>query len=452
MRLKSKLLKLLGLDFHVFYTLAYRFWNIVAGGLSVLLLPWFLSPVEQGYFFTFGSLLALQVFFELGLNQIVVQLVSHEIVNLIRQPNGEWVGADEAKRKLAGLLAFLRKWFAIAASVFMLAAGSLGWFFFSGKTNESTIGWIGPWLVVVLATSINLWLSPLLAVHEGLGRVGNVARLRLCQSALGFVFLWGSLLAGGGLWSVVMVPAASALLTWIWIGVKVQHVPNEPAKSCGNVLSKLNWVRDVFPLQWRMALSWVSGYFIFNLFTPLTFSTWGPDEAGKLGLSLTIFSSITTLGMSWVNARYASMGALVASDQRSKLNGLFKTLIWRAVLFNLLISGVFIAVVMFLSWTGADMVNRVSSVEILAMLGGVAVSNTIVFSLATYMRAHREEPMLLLSLVVATLTGLATYISIEISVSMAMISYLSINWLIALPWTVILWKSYSKRTANCAGA
>ena len=116
--LKSKLLKLLGLDFHVFYTLAYRFWNIVAGGLSVLLLPWFLDPVEQGYFFTFGSILALQVFFELGLNQIVVQLVSHEVVNLIRQPSGDWLGPDEAKHRLVGLLAFLKKWFAIAKNLF----------------------------------------------------------------------------------------------------------------------------------------------------------------------------------------------------------------------------------------------------------------------------------------------------------------------------------------------
>ena len=332
----------------------------------------------------------------------------------------------------------------------MLVVSSLGWVFFSEKSNSKTTAWAGPWLTVVLATSLNLWLSPLLAVHEGLGRVGNVARLRLCQSALGFVFLWGSLFAGAGLWSVVMVPAASAFLTWVWMRIQVTHMPSAPDISCGKTLSALSWVRDVFPLQWRMAVSWVSGYFIFNLFTPLTFANWGADEAGRLGLSLTIFSSITTLGMSWVNARYASMGGLIASDQRSELNRLFKTLLWRALVFNISTSMVFIIFVLFLGQMGAEIASRISSVEILLLLAGVAVSNTIVFSLATYMRAHREEPMLMLSVVVAIATGLATYFSIGISVSIAMLCYLSINLLIALPWAVMLWKNYAKRSTNCA--
>lgn len=38
----------------------------------------FLTGVEQGFYYTFGSILALQVFFELGLTGIMTQYVAHE--------------------------------------------------------------------------------------------------------------------------------------------------------------------------------------------------------------------------------------------------------------------------------------------------------------------------------------------------------------------------------------
>ena len=53
-----------GLDFHVLVTLLFRGWSIVAGTATIFLLPLWLSPIEQGYYYTFGSVLALQVFFE----------------------------------------------------------------------------------------------------------------------------------------------------------------------------------------------------------------------------------------------------------------------------------------------------------------------------------------------------------------------------------------------------
>ena len=41
----------------------------------VLLVPFFLADAEQGYYYTFASLLALQIFFDLGMNQVILQLV-----------------------------------------------------------------------------------------------------------------------------------------------------------------------------------------------------------------------------------------------------------------------------------------------------------------------------------------------------------------------------------------
>jgi len=41
--------------------------------ISVILVLKYLTGVEQGFYYTFGSILAIQVFFELGLNGIITQ-------------------------------------------------------------------------------------------------------------------------------------------------------------------------------------------------------------------------------------------------------------------------------------------------------------------------------------------------------------------------------------------
>jgi hypothetical protein len=61
----KRLRRAAGLDFHVLTTLVLRTWQILAGAVMVLFVPYWLSKVEQGYYFTFSSLIALTIFFEM---------------------------------------------------------------------------------------------------------------------------------------------------------------------------------------------------------------------------------------------------------------------------------------------------------------------------------------------------------------------------------------------------
>jgi len=42
----------------------------------------FLTPSEQGYYYTFNSLVALQIVFELGFSFVILQLAAHERAQL----------------------------------------------------------------------------------------------------------------------------------------------------------------------------------------------------------------------------------------------------------------------------------------------------------------------------------------------------------------------------------
>ena len=72
----------LGIDRAIGFTILARGWASVAGLVTVALIARFLSPSEQGYYYTFGSLIALQIVFELGFSFVILQMASHERAHL----------------------------------------------------------------------------------------------------------------------------------------------------------------------------------------------------------------------------------------------------------------------------------------------------------------------------------------------------------------------------------
>lgn len=436
--------KIAGLDFHVLVTLLFRGWGILAGGATVFLLPLWLSPTEQGYYFTFASVLALQVFFELGLNQIVMQLVSHEVAHLTETTDGRLTGHESHLGRLSSLARLIRSWYGVSAVLFAVLGGVAGVIFFSAKGTEPMSVWLGAWVVLVGATAVNLWLSPGLAVMEGCGKVGQVARLRLVQSVMGYACLWAALLSGAGLWAATAVPVVSAVSTGYWL------------KAHGNMLrwlsgraidlqNQLLWRTDVLPLQWRIALSWASGYLIFSLFTPMVFSRQGAIEAGRLGMALTVFSAISTIGMSWVNAKAPNFTMYIARSERGELNALFKAVALRSIIGTSAVSFAAAGVAWVLGYFNVPQMSRISSIGVLVALALITSSNSVVFAAATYMRAHREEPMLPVSLVTAILTAATVYFASRIGVFPMIIGYAGITIFLALPWTVYIFLNYYRR-------
>lgn len=426
------------LDFHVLLTLLFRGWGILAGAITLVLLPLWLSPTQQGYYYTFASLLALQIFFELGLSQVIIHMVSHEAAHLHFRDDGTVSGDSDRLARLYGVVALIRRWYTAAAVGFAILANVIGWIFFSLKGQGlSARDWAPAWTAVVLLTAINLYLSPRLAMIEGVGLVGQVAKLRLIQSVAGYVLLWTLLLLGGGLWVTVSVPAVSVIATTVWLRFYGKWLRLE--RSTGNTL---NWRQDIFPLQWRIAVSWACGYFIFNLFTPIVFATHGAKEAGQLGMAISVFNAITTLGLSWINAKAPAFSMHISRGEYAALDRLFTAVTKRSTMVTALLAFVVVAVVA--SQQDVAAMHRISSPWTLFWLACATVTNTFVNAAATYMRAHREEPMLPITAVAAAVTIVAVLLTRD-SVALMMMTYAAIGLCVGLPWTLVLLKRYQGR-------
>lgn len=437
-----------GLDAQVISTLLLRGWSIIAGTVMLLLIPIWLGKAEQGYYYTFSSLLALQIFFELGMGQVIVQMVGHDFAHVRFSPDATLEGSIDHIARLASLIRLLRRWYRIAAVLFLLIVSVCGFIFFSSNGELPISSWLGPWLLLTLATAINLYLTPMLTVLEGCGEVAGVARMRLVQSVLGYSSLWLALILGAELWAMTMVPLAAVIYSTYWLRIGSTTIDKLLRFGAAKARSvRFSWYQDIFPFQWRIAVSWISGYFIFQLFIPLAFARLGAIEAGRLGISLAVFSALLTVGMSWVNAKVPAMAGHVARNERASLNSLFNGVLTRSMAFTLVTVILIVGLMLFYSNSEIELLNRFSSLPVILCLALVTLSNCYIYAAAAYMRAHKEEPMMWVSVVAGLGTLMAAAIGARYSVVAMMIGYTVVNVCIALPWTIMLFIGYYRRSA-----
>jgi hypothetical protein len=442
----NRLAQWVGIDFHIQQTLLLRGWQVISGGVMLIFVAHWMTGIEQGFYYTFSSLIALQIFFELGLNYVVMQIVSHESAHLRIGSTGELEGDPVHIDRIAALVALLRYWYRIGASLFFLGVGTFGMLFLSRSNALPVEEWLPAWCILIALVSGNLYLSPMLAVFEGCGQVGQIAQLRLKQAITGSLLTWMLLSFGAGLVAVAALPIVDFIFSIWWLNRRGQLVNALRIRGMQPLLHRIVWRTEIFPLQWRIALSWISGYFIFQLFSPMVFAHQGAVEAGRIGMTIAIFGALSNISMSWVNAKLPQLGAYVSRGDRAKLNNLFVITIIRSILFITITSSSFIILSAILINFKFAFIERISSVPILACLAVTAITNTFIFSAAGYMRAHREEPMLAPSICIGALTLAAVYFGSSYSVFFAVFLSTLITVFVGLPWTIFLFIPYYRRS------
>ncbi|HEX8280205.1 MAG TPA: hypothetical protein VF551_02410, partial [Chthoniobacterales bacterium] len=400
-----------GVDRAVFFTLVGRGWSVVAGPLTLFFVARFLSKEEQGFFYTFSSVVGLHVFFELGLAYVIMQAVSHEKAHLDWTPAGTLVGDANAKARLASILRLALKWYlGVGALVFtaLTIAGLL--FFEKYEPPGSTIDWRLPWVALVIATGLGLMLTPFYGVLEGCGEIAKIARLGVYKAILGSVVVWGALYTNLRLY-------AAPALTLISTGLVLCYLLTERRRRFFMDLFRtpiapgggVSWRYEILPFQWKISLSWLSGYFIFQLANPVMFRFHGAAEAGRLGMTMRIIDSITVLGAAWVSTKAAPFGSYVAKRDFAALDRVF----WKASLQSVAVVTLgavsFILLYYALAAYQAEFIHRLLGPLATCLLLANAIVSTVIFSQAMYLRAHKEEPFLINSVIGAIMVSAILY-------------------------------------------
>lgn len=442
--LKVGFLRLLNwtmVDRAVFFAALAKGWGLGAGLVTVLLIASYFTPVVQGYYYTFANILALQIFVELGLGTVLVQFASHEWSRLHLDTTGQIVGDQEALSRLISIARVGTRWYLTGGMIVILGLGIGGYFFFSGSPSRG-VSWLWPWLCLCVLAGLNICLVPIWSLLEGCNQVSPLFTYRFVQGVCFSLSIWLAILLGAGLWAAPVAQGVGLMCAGIFLGGRylpfLTTLLGSPPSG-----GRVSWRQDILPMQWRIALSWASGYFIFSIFTPVLFWYHGPVVAGQMGMTWSLLSALQ-IASAWLAPKVPQLGMLVAQRQYDELDHLF----WRIT--NIVV--VMSIAMAFCIWLFVYVLHKYDfhlATRLLPpmpttifLLAQVLVTFSLPFS--AYMRAHKTEPIMHLSVLAAVLNGISAITLGKYYAANGMASgYLVIN-VIIIP--LVLWVWHCRRS------
>jgi len=444
------MLKYFGVNRAIGFGLMTRGWSTIAGPITMVLIASTLTNSEQGYYYTFASLLALQVFFELGLVTVLAQFVSHEFVSLSWGNRGQIVGDEDLRNRVLDILGKSLKWYSVCAFLLIASLSVAGFLFFRSEMGIDS-SWKLPWFLAVFGVGINLLIIPFYAVISGSGDVASVNLREFFGAMLGSLCGWAVLFLGGGLYAIPAVTIGNIVIGVIYLSKKYPALLKQGINfSIGkkNIFNPISWRHEVFPMQWKIALSWISGYFIFNLFTPVLFKFHGPVIAGQMGMTLAAINSIQAVCLIWPSSKMPELGKLIAMKNWVELDFLFKKTLRSSITVCLFLLSLFL-IILWLLKTHYQLGERFLSLFEVFIFSVSIFCQILISSWVFYMRAHKQEPMIFLSIIGALLTGVSTIVGGYYFSSIGMaIGYLLINITFGIPFTYILFKKFKNLNHN----
>jgi O-antigen/teichoic acid export membrane protein len=419
-----------------FFSIAGKIWLLGSGVVTTLLIARFFTPDLQGYYYTFNAVLVLQVFAELGLTTVITSFASHEWSKIKLEQDGQVSGDADAISRLTSLSRFSFKWYLVtgtAMSLFLIIGG----FIFFG-TRPTLTNWREPWIVLCIVTALNLFLMPVWALLEGCNQVLNIYKFRFVQYVSSSLATWLSIYCEAGLWVASITVASGLLAMTILVGhrYRVFLTTLFLRKPSG---FRLSWREDILPMQWRIGISWIGGYFTFALFTPVLFYYHGPVVAGQMGMTWAFVNALMMLASAWTAPKAPSFGILIAQRKYVELDRIFGKLMLTVI--GLTVAGAIgvWSLVFLLNYLSHPLASRLLAPSTTSYLLFASILYSVGLPMSAYLRAHKKEPLMMLSIANGVFTAILVVILGKFyAASGVAVGYLIVTTIVT-PFVALIW-------------
>jgi len=359
-----------------------------------------LTPETQGYYYSFGSILAFLSLFEAGLSQIIIMLVAQ-----IPRDEADAIPAvgevgEGVAEQLSQITRFALGRFVVWGGSGVLALGGIGAFIFSHSHAQQA--WAVPWGFFCLLSAVNFFLVPVFAVLQGLGHVASYWFYRSVQQCVYGIALILGLQTGLQLNAPAF--AALCILVWAISFLALKHRQTMRVLFRGP-RGRLQWTKELGGLQARIASTQLASFLGPQALVPLCFVTVGAVPAGQLGLTWSLASFVQALGQNVVLTRFPALSRRAGQDGRDRLRGSAWRLAGVALAITLMASiGVGVGLVVLGRWQPSLASRVLPTWGILAFfaVAGVAVC---MLGVSAWYRARRRDPLAWFA-VIGTLAGL----------------------------------------------
>lgn len=383
--------------------------RLALGPLVLLLLPFFLTTEQQGYWFSMSSIAAILAFADMGLSIAIMQCAAHEHAHLSKQDGLSDTGIrGDRHRRLESLFAFSIRRVGKITLIALPVVMAIGMFTLSSKSQ--TVHWFAPWLAHCVASAASLMLSVILSFHEGCDGVAAIQRIRLAVSITNLAMLSVCLVAGLDLWSLpISTTAATIAGAFLVSKYRVTSIASALKIDKSELVA---WSKEVSPLLSKYALSWIGGYLMFQLFVPIVLRLDGPEAAGRAGLTFSIFSAIFTLSNVWSTYQLPRFSMAIALRDNSALRACLKRSLYGAISTYIGFSSLVIAVIYVFS-DHAKIVDRLQPMTGVLAISSIWLLQLLVHNLAIYLRAFKEEPLARPTIIAAAHSVAATALCVH---------------------------------------
>lgn len=390
----------------IIYTMINQLWRLVSGPMTLIMIPLFLSAEIQGYWYTFISISALAIFADLGFANIVLQFSAHEFAFLRFNEKGEVEGDAEHINKLASFFVFSLKWVMAMILIAFPLILSAGIFIFSEK--HENINWFLPWILYLVGSTISFFNNMIISFLQGCNLVGKIQRISFIVSVFYNILIWGCLFFKLQLYSIAIGLIVSSLFINIILYKDFKVFIRQLLKVGRS--SKYSWKKDFLNLLWKYAISFASGYFIFQIYTPLTFKYHGAVEAGKVGLSMSLWTAIFQISNIFVTVYTPKINMLVSKKDWKNLDDIFKKVLLISC-FIFALGMISVVLILMILKGKVSIISRFLDLIPMITLGMCWLLQMGINTTAVYLRAHKEEPLVLISVISSIYILITTWLS-----------------------------------------
>lgn len=422
--------------------LTQRSWQAVSGLISLILITKFLSPSDQGWYYTFSSFAALYTLFELGLSTTLIQISSHLFARVQWGNNGLPKGKSSKN-----IICFIRQSTSVYLKIsllFLIVIIPLGILLFKSHSNSMSSSdnvWLPSWIFLTLATSMNLMTLPYTSILEGSGRTKEIFSLRLINNVIGSIGCWLLLSLGFNLLAVASMPICSVAITFYWLISSKKQLIKHSFKKAHEVF---NWRTEVWPMQWKLGITSATWYLSSQIYVPILFYFQGATIAGQMGVTLTIVNMIGVLAQSWISNQIPAMGNAVALKNWKVFENLFLHNFFKSIAFYT--ASISILIGAYLIFLPNDFKSRLLPLNGILGICTIVFFNHLIWAITCQLRSFKKEPFVWITISSLFMSlPLAIFSAYKYSSNGVILSILAIQILFTVPLSINSWRLDNKK-------
>jgi len=376
----------------LFYTLISRLWRLISGPILLLFIPLFLDPEQQGYWYLFASIASLSLLADLGFGMLVLKFSAHEYAFLHFTDGGLLAGDELYLKRLGSLFRFIIRRVILLCVIAFPIIYFVGIAFFV-RDGVLNVYWI-PWSLYSFGAMINFFSNFVLFFIEGLNKIASIQKIRLVALIVYTGIVPVSLFAGGNIYALAFGMLASACFILILTICKFKTVLKQILDISFSFF--YDWKKEINPLLKRYMIGGAFGWFVFQIYVPVTHYFHGPVYSGKVGITLALVMSLLDISSIWIYTVIPKINMFVSKKMWGNLDSLFSQrmkLSLGTYILGVGVAGIFLLYFNEL-WIFPQILARFLPFRVMFILFACYLFQLIISNLAIYLRSHKQEPLM----------------------------------------------------------